>query len=233
MFDDVPEPVWKTSIGNWSSSSPLATRSAAAAIRCAASSSSRPSSPLTRAAAALIRPSQRATDTGIGSPETGKFSTAFRVSAPQSSCFVAVSATFRTLARAHPPAGLEQPLPRGQLHARAAERLAGGAFSGVDRLPALVLDVVDAALVEQLLQRRRSRAGDTTRAHVLEQRLDRLGRVLLVRADDAARASFDPAGAVGPLGADHAALDVRDHAPLLVERQAEQRQPLVADAPQD
>ena len=23
MFDDVPEPVWKTSIGNWSSSSPL------------------------------------------------------------------------------------------------------------------------------------------------------------------------------------------------------------------
>ena len=28
MFDEVPEPVWKTSIGNWSSSSPLATRSA-------------------------------------------------------------------------------------------------------------------------------------------------------------------------------------------------------------
>ena len=24
MFDDVPEPVWKTSIGNWSSSSPCA-----------------------------------------------------------------------------------------------------------------------------------------------------------------------------------------------------------------
>ena len=23
MFDEVPEPVWKTSIGNWSSSSPL------------------------------------------------------------------------------------------------------------------------------------------------------------------------------------------------------------------
>ena len=28
MFDDVPEPVWKTSIGNWSSNSPAATRSA-------------------------------------------------------------------------------------------------------------------------------------------------------------------------------------------------------------
>ena len=25
MFDEVPEPVWKTSIGNWSSSSPSAT----------------------------------------------------------------------------------------------------------------------------------------------------------------------------------------------------------------
>ena len=33
MFDEVPEPVWKTSIGNWSSSSPFAMRSAAAAIR--------------------------------------------------------------------------------------------------------------------------------------------------------------------------------------------------------
>ena len=86
MFELVPEPVWKTSIGNWSSSSPAATRSAAAAIRSAFSASSRPSSAFTRAAAALIRPSQRATETGIGSPETGKFSTAFVVSAPHSSC---------------------------------------------------------------------------------------------------------------------------------------------------
>ena len=58
MFEDVPEPVWKTSIGNWSSNSPSATRSAAAAIRFALSSSSSPSSALTRAAALLIRPSQ-------------------------------------------------------------------------------------------------------------------------------------------------------------------------------
>jgi hypothetical protein len=85
MFDDVPEPVWKTSIGNWSSSSPFATRSAAAAIRSALSGSRSPSSAFTRAAAALIRPSQRATAAGIGSPETGKFSTALRVSGPQSS----------------------------------------------------------------------------------------------------------------------------------------------------
>ena len=85
MFDEVPEPVWKTSIGNWSSSSPPATRSAAAAMRWARSASSSPSSALTRAAAALIRPSHRATGTGIGSPETGKLATALRVSPPQSS----------------------------------------------------------------------------------------------------------------------------------------------------
>ncbi len=32
MFDEVPEPVWKTSIGNWSSCSPAATASPATAI---------------------------------------------------------------------------------------------------------------------------------------------------------------------------------------------------------
>ena len=35
MLVEVPEPVWNTSIGNWSSNSPAATRSAAAAIRSA------------------------------------------------------------------------------------------------------------------------------------------------------------------------------------------------------
>ncbi len=35
MLDDVPDPVWNTSIGNWSSCSPAATWSAAAAIRSA------------------------------------------------------------------------------------------------------------------------------------------------------------------------------------------------------
>ena len=66
MFVEVPEPVWKTSIGNWSSNSPAATRSAAAAIRSARSGSSRPSSALTRAAAALIWASQRTTRHGDG-----------------------------------------------------------------------------------------------------------------------------------------------------------------------
>ena len=84
MFEEVPEPVWKTSIGNWSSCSPAATASPAAAIRSARPASSMPSSPLTRAAAAFSRPSQRTTGTGTRSPETGKFSTALVVSPPQS-----------------------------------------------------------------------------------------------------------------------------------------------------
>ena len=84
MFEEVPEPVWKTSIGNWSSCSPSATASPASAIRSARSASSSPSSPFALAAAALSRPSQRMTGTGIGSPEIGKLSTAFVVSPPQS-----------------------------------------------------------------------------------------------------------------------------------------------------
>ena len=84
MFDDVPEPVWKTSIGNWSSCSPRAIWSAAAAIRSASAASSSPRSALARAAAPLMRPSQRTTATGTRSPETGKFATAFVVSPPHS-----------------------------------------------------------------------------------------------------------------------------------------------------
>ena len=95
MFDEVPEPVWKTSIGNWSSSSPRAMRSAAAAIRSALSRSSRPRSAFTCAAAPLIRPSQRATGAGIGSPDTGKLATALAVSPPQSCCLSAVSVMTR------------------------------------------------------------------------------------------------------------------------------------------
>ena len=56
MFDEVPEPVWKTSIGNWSSCLPSAISWPAWAIRSAMSESSRPSSPLTAAAVPLMRP---------------------------------------------------------------------------------------------------------------------------------------------------------------------------------
>ncbi len=110
MFVEVPEPVWKTSIGNWSSNSPAATRSAAAAIRSPSSGSSSPSSVFTRAAAALIRPSQRTTGTGIVSPETGKFSTAFAVSLPQSS-LGAVSLTWSSLSARGSPVSVDEDGP--------------------------------------------------------------------------------------------------------------------------
>ena len=91
MFEEVPEPVWKTSTGNWSSSSPAAIRSAAAAIAPPCPASSSPSSAFASAAAALMRPSQRATGIGIGSPEIGKLAIAFAVSAPHSSRRTAAS----------------------------------------------------------------------------------------------------------------------------------------------
>jgi len=77
---EVPDPVWNTSIGNWSSCSPAATASAAAAIRSARSGSSRPRSALTLAASAFTRASIRTTWVGIRSPEMGKFSIALSVS---------------------------------------------------------------------------------------------------------------------------------------------------------
>ena len=82
MFDEVPEPVWKTSIGNCLSWAPDATSAAAAEIAFAVFASSRPRSPLTTAAAPLMRPSQWMTSAGTGSPEILKFATAFAVSPP-------------------------------------------------------------------------------------------------------------------------------------------------------
>ncbi len=76
MLLDVPEPVWKTSIGKWSSQSPRATSSAAAMIASATSLSTTPSSMLTFAAAALMRPSASMWARSKVCPEIGKFSTA-------------------------------------------------------------------------------------------------------------------------------------------------------------
>ncbi len=97
MFEEVPEPVWKTSIGNWSSCSPLATSSPALAIFSARSESSLPSSAFARAAAALRRPSQWITGAGTGWPEIRKFSTAFVVSPPQSWSAVLASITTQAI----------------------------------------------------------------------------------------------------------------------------------------
>jgi hypothetical protein len=76
MLDEVPEPVWNTSTGNWSACPPRTISSAAASIASATVAGITPSAALTYAAAALIRASAA---TCVGSsprPEIGKFSTA-------------------------------------------------------------------------------------------------------------------------------------------------------------
>ncbi len=82
MFVEVPEPVWKTSIGNWSSWSPAAIDSAAPAMRSASSASSLPSFALAWAAAPLMRACQCTTASGTVSPLMGKLATALAVSEP-------------------------------------------------------------------------------------------------------------------------------------------------------
>ena len=84
MLVEVPEPVWKTSMGNWSSCFPRATSSAAVAMALAMAGSTTDSSALTQAAAALIRASAWMIGRGMVSPEMGKFSTARAVWAPHS-----------------------------------------------------------------------------------------------------------------------------------------------------
>ncbi len=76
MFEDVPEPVWNTSIGNSASQSPRATSRATAEIAAALSGSSSPRSARTLAPKPLIRASPRISSRSIGRPEIGKFSTA-------------------------------------------------------------------------------------------------------------------------------------------------------------
>src|SRR5205085_9219307 len=69
-------------------------------------------------------------------------------------------------------------------------------------------------------------------ARILEQELDGLRRVLLVRADHARRAALDPARGVRALGALHTPPVVRDRPAALVERDAGECDALVAHAPQ-
>src|SRR4051795_6618979 len=74
-------------------------------MRSARPSSSSPRSALTRAEAALMRPSQCTTAGGIGRPDTGKLAMALRVSAPYSSDMVSDSSEgLATHSRAAPAA---------------------------------------------------------------------------------------------------------------------------------
>ena len=121
MFDEVPEPVWKTSTGNWSSCLPSPISSPAFAIFSAMPLSSSPSSALARAAAAFSRPSQWITGAGIGWPEILKFSTAFVVSPPQSWSAMAQNLSSRTRARPRSPAEGPLELRREQVRVLGAE----------------------------------------------------------------------------------------------------------------
>src|SRR6185437_16692080 len=123
--------------------------------------------------------------------------------------------------------------PRDELEARPPEGLAPAPLVRVDRLPARVLDGGDAALHQQVVELAARGTDELSGLRVLEQQLDRLGRVLLVRADHAARAALDPAGRVRPLRAGHAPAVVRDRPARLVERHARQHDAAVADAAQD
>ncbi len=76
MLELVPEPVWNTSRGNWSSWSPDMTTAAASLIAVAWSPEITPSSAFTAAAAALIAASAWMCRDSSLVPEIGKFSTA-------------------------------------------------------------------------------------------------------------------------------------------------------------
>src|SRR5438552_1956838 len=89
------------------------------------------------------------------------------------------------------PGPREQAFPAGELDPRAAVWLAARALVLVDCLPARVLDEVDTAFPEEVLEVL-VLVGEDAGARVLEQELDGLRGVLLVRPDHAARAAFDP-----------------------------------------
>ncbi len=85
MLDEVPEPVWNTSIGNSSSHLPSATSAAASTMAAATRLSTAGTSlrvALTAAASPLIWASARISRGSIVKPEIGKFSTARWVWAP-------------------------------------------------------------------------------------------------------------------------------------------------------
>ena len=76
MLEEVPDPVWYTSIGNSPLCRPLTTSSAAAAMASAISASSTPRRALARAADFLMRARAAIWAGSSTDPEIGKFSTA-------------------------------------------------------------------------------------------------------------------------------------------------------------
>ncbi len=123
MLVDVPDPVWKTSIGNSSSHSPATTSPATAMIAFATSSAITPSSAFIAAAERLIAVSAWTRAGSTRSPLTGKFSTARWVCArhlallgtrtsPIESCSVRYSLSVTICRLAEVPARRRDPLER-------------------------------------------------------------------------------------------------------------------------
>ena len=138
--------------------------------------------------------------------------------------------------------GLDQLVHAAELDPRAAVRLAGLDLGRVDRLPALEGDVVGLALVEQGLDRASVAGelglGDLPGLEVREELVDGLLGVLLVGPDHAGGAPLDPADRVEArdllaIAVVDAARLVVDQAAALVEGDALDRDPLVADRAQD
>src|SRR5213083_1623617 len=108
----------------------------------------------------------------------------------------------------------------------------------VDRLPVLEADVADALLLQEILDGHRVRAPRAQQLlalDVLEEVLDRLQGVFLVRPDYARGTTLDPAGGVvaGVVGVEDAAALVEDQAALLVKGHALDRDAGVADGAED
>src|SRR5204862_7998384 len=99
----------------------------------------------------------------------------------------------------------------------------------VDRLPARIRDEVGAPPTQQVLELAAFTLEHAGRG-VLEHALARLGGVLLVRADHAARPALDPTRRAYAGLAGDATLLVRDHAAPLVERHPGQRDAAIPDA---
>ena len=219
-------------MGNWSSSSPAAIAVGGrrdARRPCPRSSS--PSSAFTRAAAALMRPSQCTTAAGIGSPETWKLATALSVSPPQSRSPV----TRPSLAAR----GFEELVPASELDARPAQRLACRPLGRVDRLPPGLGDDADAALGRgarrspRQVRRPRSRPA---RASSSNSSTVSVASFLLVPITPVGPRLIQPVqktpGTGAPSVSTHAAAGVRDDAPLLVERNAREPDAVIPDAAQ-
>ena len=126
--------------------------------------------------------------------------------------------------------------PLGELHARARGRatLAGGGLDRVDRLPALPRHHVRRARLDEALDVVGDRLVHAAGGHVLDDLVDGVQGILLVRSDHARRAALDPAGhvlaeLVRAVGIGHATALVADQAAPLVERDVVDRLPRVAD----